>query len=89
LARRNQKVKGIALRRTSTVLLDDVHDAGTGKATDKVLAAVRELTDKPIRFILDTAADPEIIGGNEALAKTGASGGRGQAAGAGIIAHEG
>ncbi len=64
-------------------------DAGTGNATDKVLAAVRELTDKPIRFILDSAADPENIGGNEALAKTGASGGRGQAAGAAIIAHEG
>jgi glyoxylase-like metal-dependent hydrolase (beta-lactamase superfamily II) len=63
-------------------------NAGTGKVTDKVLAAVRELTDKPIRFILDTAADAENIGGNEGLAKAGASGGRGQLAGAAIIAHE-
>jgi glyoxylase-like metal-dependent hydrolase (beta-lactamase superfamily II) len=63
-------------------------NAGTGKVTDKVLAAVRELTDKPIRFVLDTAADAENIGGNESLAKAGASGGRGQVAGAAIIAHE-
>ena len=64
-------------------------NAGAGKATDKVLAAVRGLTDKPIRFILDTAPDAENIGGNEAVAKAGASGGRGQVAGAAIIAHEG
>jgi len=63
-------------------------NAGSGKVSDKVLAAVRGLTDKPVRFILDTAADPENIGGNEALAKAGASGGRGQVAGAAIIAHE-
>ena len=64
-------------------------NAGSGKVTEKVLAAVRELTDKPIRFVLDTAADAENIGGNESLAKAGASGGRGQVAGAAIIAHEG
>ena len=63
-------------------------NAGSGKVPEKVLAAVRELTDKPIRFILDTAADAENIGGNESLAKAGASGGRGQVAGAAIIAHE-
>jgi glyoxylase-like metal-dependent hydrolase (beta-lactamase superfamily II) len=63
-------------------------NAGSGKATDQVLAAVRGLTERPIRFILDTAADPENIGGNDALAKAGASGGRGQVAGAAIIAHE-
>ena len=63
-------------------------NAGSGKANDKVLAAVRGLTDKPIRFVLDTAADADMIGGNEALAKAGASGGRGQVAGAAIIAHE-
>jgi glyoxylase-like metal-dependent hydrolase (beta-lactamase superfamily II) len=63
-------------------------NAGTGKVTDKVLAAVRGLTDKPIRFILDTAADAENIAGNESLAKAGANGGRGQVAGAAIIAHE-
>jgi glyoxylase-like metal-dependent hydrolase (beta-lactamase superfamily II) len=63
-------------------------NAGTGKVNDRVLAALRQITDKPIRFILDTAADAENIGGNESLAKAGVSGGRGQAAGAAIIAHE-
>jgi cyclase len=63
-------------------------NAGTGKVTDKVLATVRQLTDKPIRFVLDTAADVENIGGNESIAKAGASGGRGQVAGASVIAHE-
>jgi hypothetical protein len=63
-------------------------NAGSGKVNDKVLAAVRGITDKPIRFILDTAAEVENIGGNEAIAKAGASGGRGQAPGAAIIAHE-
>src|SRR2546423_12178123 len=63
-------------------------NAGNGKVTDKVLAAVRELTDKPIRFILDTAADAENIAGNESLAKAGASGGRGQGAGAAVIPHQ-
>src|SRR6185312_1163145 len=52
------------------------------------LSAVREISDKPIRFILDTAADAEMIAGNESLAKAGANGGRGQVAGAAIIAHE-
>jgi len=63
-------------------------NAGSGNVNDKVLAAVRQITDKPIRFILDTAADAENIGGNDGLAKAGVSGGRGQAAGAAVIAHE-
>jgi glyoxylase-like metal-dependent hydrolase (beta-lactamase superfamily II) len=64
-------------------------NAGTGKVTDKVVAAVRGLTNKPIRFVLDTAADLDNISGNEGIAKAGASGGRGQVAGAAVIAHEG
>jgi len=63
-------------------------NAGTGKVTDKVLAAIRSFTDKPVRFVLDTAPDAENIGGNESIAKAGASGGRGQVAGAAVIAHE-
>jgi len=64
-------------------------NAGTGKVTDKVVAAVRGLTNRPIRFVLDTAPDLENIGGNEGLAKAGANGGRGQVAGAAVIAHDG
>ena len=65
-------------------------NSGSGKVTDKVLAAIRQLSDKPIRFILNTGGDADDIGGNEAIAKTGnRSGGRGQGAGAAVIAHDG
>ena len=50
-------------------------DSGPASVTDKVLAAVRQLSDKPIRFILNTHAHPDRMGGNEALAKAGPRGG--------------
>ena len=46
-------------------------DTGAGKLSDKVIAAVKRLSDKPIHYILNTGADPDHIGGNEALAKAG------------------
>jgi glyoxylase-like metal-dependent hydrolase (beta-lactamase superfamily II) len=65
-------------------------NSGSGKVTDKVLAAVRELSPKAIRFVLNTAADADNIAGNEVIAKAGSrSTGRGQGAGASVIAHEG
>ena len=65
-------------------------NSGAERVTDKVLSAIRQLSDKPIRFIVNTAADPDNMGGNEAIAKAGnRSGGRGQGAGAAVIAHEG
>jgi len=45
----------------------------------KILAAVRKLTDKPIRYIINTHVHTDHAGGNEALAK---------ADGATIIGHE-
>ena len=48
-------------------------DAGDGKATDKVIAAIRKLSNKPIRFIVDTNANPDHMGGNERLAAAGKS----------------
>jgi hypothetical protein len=44
-------------------------DTGAGKLTDKVIAAVKRLSDKPIHYVLNTGADPDHIGGNEAVAK--------------------
>src|SRR5258708_39745670 len=46
-------------------------DAGAAEAADNVLAALRKLTDQPIRYIIDTSADADHVGGNERLAKAG------------------
>jgi len=46
-------------------------NAGTAQATDQVLAALKKLTDLPIRYIINTDADADFVGGNEKLAKAG------------------
>ena len=48
-------------------------DAGAGAAADKVLAAVKAITSAPIRLVINTSADLDHVGGNEALAKAGIS----------------
>ncbi len=48
-------------------------DAGTLAASDRVIAAIRKLTDQPIRFIINTGADADHVGGNGRLAKAGRS----------------
>jgi glyoxylase-like metal-dependent hydrolase (beta-lactamase superfamily II) len=48
-----------------------VVDTGSGKLADKVLAAIRRLTDKPIQFIANTSFHAEHTGGNEALGAAG------------------
>ena len=68
-------------------------DTGNGRTTDQLVAAIRALTDKPIRYIIDTSADPDHVGGNDAIGKLGstiAGGnvGAGAGVGAGIISHE-
>src|SRR5579862_4327332 len=45
-------------------------DTGLAQFSDKVIAAVRTLSDKPIRYIINTHVHPDHVGGNEALAKT-------------------
>lgn len=72
-------------------------DAGTASMADQVYAAVRTLSQRPLRYIIDTNGDPDHAGGNEKLAKRGntIAGGNvvgdiGQSAsmGATVIAHE-
>jgi len=48
-----------------------VVDAGVEPAADQVLAIIQSLTDQPIRYIINTSADPDHVGGNEKLAKAG------------------
>jgi cyclase len=46
-------------------------DSGTDANADKVLAAVKAVTNQPIRMIINTSADAEHVGGND---KVGAAG---------------
>ena len=46
-------------------------DAGVAQMSDKVLAATRSISDKPIRYIINTHMHPDHTGGNEAIAKAG------------------
>jgi len=68
-------------------------DTGTTQLSSQLVAVIRTLTDKPIRYIISTSADPDHVGGNDAIGKLGstiAGGnvGAGAGVGAGIIAHE-
>jgi cyclase len=73
-------------------------DTGRGDANERALAAIRRISSRPVRFIINTHADVEHTGGNQGLARSGRPyGGRAagagflladQSAGATIIAHE-
>jgi cyclase len=58
-------------------------DAGNGKATDQVISAIRKLSNKPIRIIIDTNANPDHMAGNERLAALGRVAGGGRASDSG------
>jgi cyclase len=49
-----------------------VVDTGNGARSDKVLAAIRTLSDKPLQFIANTSFLSDRTGGNDALRKAGA-----------------
>jgi glyoxylase-like metal-dependent hydrolase (beta-lactamase superfamily II) len=46
-------------------------NSGTVKASDDVLAALKKLTDLPIRYVINADAGADFVGGNEKLAKAG------------------
>jgi len=46
-------------------------NSGTAQAADRVLAAIKKLTDLPIRYVINTDAGADFVGGNEKLAKSG------------------
>ncbi len=48
-------------------------DTGTAAMSQKVLAAVRSISDKPIRYIINTCADPDHVGGNGVIAQAGST----------------
>ena len=62
-----------------------VVDTGAASATDNLLAAIRDLSKKPIRWIVNTSLDPDHIGGNERFSNAGRTVNGNPT---GIIAHE-
>lgn len=48
-------------------------DSGAREAADRVLAAIRQITPLPIRYIINTSMAADHIGGNEVLARAGLS----------------
>jgi glyoxylase-like metal-dependent hydrolase (beta-lactamase superfamily II) len=76
-----------------------VVDSGTEQRSKQVLAAIQQLSEAPIRYILNTSASPDRVGGNQVIAAAGqalAGGGgggntnvvAGVRTGAGRVAHE-
>jgi glyoxylase-like metal-dependent hydrolase (beta-lactamase superfamily II) len=46
-------------------------DSGTLASADKVIAAIKTLTDLPVRYVINANADADHVGGNGKLAKSG------------------
>jgi cyclase len=64
-------------------------DTGVPQMSEKVLAAIRTLSLRPIEFIVDTSVDNDHTGGNQSLAQAGHynTGLAGEQPGASIVAH--
>lgn len=48
-----------------------VVDTGAARSADTLLAGIRTLSDRPIRYVFNTSADSDHVGGNETLSKAG------------------
>ena len=48
-----------------------VVDSGSASSADAVVAAIKKVTTQPIRYVINTSADPDHVGGNAAIAKAG------------------
>ena len=48
-----------------------VVDAGSAANADSVLAEIRKITSAPIRYVIDTSADGDHVGGNEKMSQAG------------------
>src|SRR5215471_11109816 len=48
-----------------------VVDAGSAASAPSVLAAIKRISPKPIRYVIDTGPDTDHVGGNDVLSKAG------------------
>ena len=48
-----------------------VVDSGAAANADAVLAAIRKISPAPIRYVIDTSADADHVGGNEKISQAG------------------
>ena len=48
-----------------------VVDAGSNAQADRVVSTIKALTTQPIRYVIDTSADADHVGGNATVAKAG------------------
>lgn len=58
---------GISAGADGVFMIDDQY----APLTDKILAAIREISDKDIRFLINTHIHPDHVGGNENLGRQG------------------
>lgn len=65
---------GLSVGEDGAFLIDDQ----MAPLSDKIMAAIRELTDKPVEFVVNTHFHGDHVGGNEAFGKSGSV----------IIAHD-